>query len=172
MARELAARTEDEFLGRREHVEREGDLILVLLLLYPFCEVGRLREEEGEGGDGEEAYKGVGEGCVVGERHVSGELVLVAGRRRVVCISCQWYLEVRIVAGCSWVSLCNYGVVCRLSQRWTDVLLLDRQQGPFLADPLRFHLRLYALLRTSSRFGFIAAHVLLPSSSNYTTTMT
>lgn len=153
MARGLAARTEDEFLGGREHVEREGDLVLVLLLLHPFCKVGRLREEEGEGRDGEEAYEGVGEGCVVGERHVGGELVLAVERGRVVYDSCQWCVEVRNVAGYSWVSLCNYGGVCRLSQRWSDVLLLDRQQGPFLADPLRFHLRLHALLRTSSSFG-------------------
>lgn len=166
------ARTEDEFLGRREHVEREGDLVLVLLLLHPFCEVGGLREEEGEGGDGEEAYKGVGEGCMVGERHVGGEFVLVVGRRRVMCISCRWYVEVQVVAGCSWVSLCNCGVACDRSQRWSDVLLLDRQQGPCLVDPLRFHLRLPELLRTSSSFGFIATHVLLPSSSSYTSTMT
>jgi hypothetical protein len=67
-----SARTEDEFLRRREHVEREGDFVLVLFLLHPFGEVCGLREQEGEGGDGEEAYEGVGEGCVVGEGHVGG----------------------------------------------------------------------------------------------------
>jgi hypothetical protein len=66
------ARTEDEFLRRREHVEREGHFVLVLFLLHPFGEVCGLREQEGEGGDGEEAYEGVGEGCVVGEGHVGG----------------------------------------------------------------------------------------------------
>jgi hypothetical protein len=65
-------RTEDEFLRRREHVEREGHLVLVLFLLDPFGEVCRLREEEGERGDGEEAYEGVGEGCMVGKGHVGG----------------------------------------------------------------------------------------------------
>lgn len=46
----MEARTEDEFLGRRKHVKREGHFILVLLLLHPFREIGRLREKEGECG--------------------------------------------------------------------------------------------------------------------------
>lgn len=45
------ARTEDEFLRRREHVEREGHFVLVLFLLDPFGEVCGLGEEEGERGD-------------------------------------------------------------------------------------------------------------------------
>jgi hypothetical protein len=65
-------RTEDEFLRRREHVQRKGHFVLVLFLLHPFGEVCGLREQEGERGDGEEAYEGVGEGCVVGEGHVGG----------------------------------------------------------------------------------------------------
>ena len=44
-------RTEDEFLRRREHVEREGHFVLVLFLLDPFGEVCGLGEEEGERGD-------------------------------------------------------------------------------------------------------------------------
>jgi len=43
-------RTEDELLRGRKHIKRERHFILILLLLYPFREIGRLREEEGEGG--------------------------------------------------------------------------------------------------------------------------
>lgn len=45
------ARTEDKLLGRRKHVERESHFILVLLLLHPFREICRLREEKGESRD-------------------------------------------------------------------------------------------------------------------------
>jgi hypothetical protein len=50
---ERERRTEDEFLRRREHVEREGHFVLVLFLLDPFGEVCGLREQKGERGDGE-----------------------------------------------------------------------------------------------------------------------
>ena len=50
---ERERRTEDEFLRRREHVQRECHLVLVFFLLDPFGEVCGLREQEGERGDGE-----------------------------------------------------------------------------------------------------------------------
>lgn len=74
---ERELRTEDELLRRRKHVQRECDFILVLLLLHPFCEVGRLRQEKGEGGDGEDGQQGVGEGRVVGEVHACYVVSLV-----------------------------------------------------------------------------------------------
>jgi hypothetical protein len=49
--------TEDEPLGRSQHVQRHGDLILVLLPLQPLQEVCRLvdnggYQKQGEGGEG------------------------------------------------------------------------------------------------------------------------
>jgi hypothetical protein len=107
---ERERRTEDEFLRRREHVEREGHFVLVLFLLDPFGEVCRLREEEGERGDGEEAYEGVGEGCMVGEGHVGGGGVV----DRIGCGGC-WMVYVAGVIG--WSRL-----VCLLQSRpwWYD----------------------------------------------------
>lgn len=46
----MGNRTEDELLRRREHVEGEGDFVLVVFLLEPADEGGGLVEEEGEEG--------------------------------------------------------------------------------------------------------------------------
>ena len=54
-------RTEDELLRRGEHVQRERDFILVVLLLQPFDQTRGLEKEEGDGEDeGEEAGDGRG----------------------------------------------------------------------------------------------------------------
>ena len=56
------ARTQDELLRRGQHVQREGDFVLVPLALEPFEEGGWVEgegEEEG-GGEGEEEEGGGG----------------------------------------------------------------------------------------------------------------
>src|ERR1700744_6093234 len=53
-----ATRTEDEPLGRSQHVQWNGDLVLVLLALHPLQQVRRLV------GDGRDQQQGEG-----GERH-------------------------------------------------------------------------------------------------------
>jgi hypothetical protein len=52
----IGGRTEDELLGARQHVQREGDFVLVSLALEPTEQRGRVEhcgEDEG-GGGGEE----------------------------------------------------------------------------------------------------------------------
>lgn len=56
-------RTEDELLGRREHVQRGRDFVLVVLLLQPAGEVGGrvwLQQEVEGGGEDEEGEQEVG----------------------------------------------------------------------------------------------------------------
>lgn len=72
---ERGERTEDELLGRGQHVQGEGDLVLVIFLLQPLHETSRLEEEVG-GGDHDET----GAECV-GSRGVGEE---VHGRVRFV----------------------------------------------------------------------------------------
>jgi uncharacterized membrane protein YgcG len=52
-------RTEDELLRRRQHVQREGDLVLVALALEPAEQRGRVQHcGEDEGGEGDEQHEG------------------------------------------------------------------------------------------------------------------
>ena len=64
--------TEDELLGRREHVQGEGDLVLVVLFLEPSHQAGGLVEQECGGHEDERGGAGVGGGWAY-EFHCGGK---------------------------------------------------------------------------------------------------
>ena len=53
-------RTEDEFLGRRKHVQRERHFVLVIFLLQPFDQARGLKEEKSDYQSEEHDAEGVG----------------------------------------------------------------------------------------------------------------
>jgi len=62
----MGKRTEDEFLRRRQHVQAECDLVLVLLPLRPPCDRRAVGHEEGDeedhGAANEGGFEGFGDG--------------------------------------------------------------------------------------------------------------
>lgn len=75
-----ATLTEDEFLRRRHHVQREGHLVLVALLLHPAQQLGGT-EDGGGDGEGRDAAqhreRRVGDVGEHGERLFGSDVVLV-----------------------------------------------------------------------------------------------